>query len=93
MKNPTAILTETKNAIRNPYAWPGGYPLSIVCNDGALLCPTCAKDNWRSICHDTLKKWKTGWDVAGVQIMWEGGNFCDQCHTCLDAYQEETAEA
>jgi hypothetical protein len=82
-------LSDIKQAIRNPYAWPGGYPISIITNDGAALCPFCAKDNSRSICHDTMKGWKTGWDCAGISILWEGGNTCDQCNACLDAYPEE----
>jgi hypothetical protein len=83
------ILKAVKQAIRQPYAWPGGYPLSIICNDGGLLCPDCARKNWQGICHDTLKGWRTGWDVAGVEISWEGGNQCDHCNANLDAYPSE----
>jgi hypothetical protein len=87
-RNSKAIdaLQQVKEAIRNEYAWPGGYPLSIICNDGAAICPNCAKANWHSIAHDTLKGWRTGWDVAGAQILWEGGNCCEQCNANLDAY-------
>ena len=32
------ILDQVKDAIRNPFAWPGGYPVYTVMSDGALLC-------------------------------------------------------
>ena len=45
MKN--TIVEQVKQAIREPYAWPGGYPVYVVCSDGAMLCTTCAKDNFK----------------------------------------------
>ena len=85
-------MRQVKDAARNCYAWPGGYQLSIICNDGGALCPACAKDNWHSIAHDTIKGWSTGWDVAGADVLWEGGNYCDQCSACLDAYPQDEEE-
>ena len=32
-----AILRRVKQAIRQPYAWPGGYPLYVIMADGAAL--------------------------------------------------------
>lgn len=87
MKND--IIQAVKEAIRAPYAWPGGYQKSIICNDGAALCPECAKKNFRSIVDDTKNNNRTGWDVAGVDILWEGGNTCENCNVNLDAYPEE----
>lgn len=90
LKERLAISGQVKSAIREGYAWPGGYPLSIVMNDGGALCTGCAKAEWRNVAHDTVKGWRTGWDAAGVQVMWEGGNRCDHCNECLDAYPEES---
>lgn len=89
LKKRLAITKQVKDAIRNPHAWPGGYPLTVICRDGGAICPECAKSNWSSIAHDTIKGWETGWDVAGVQILWEGENTCDQCGTNLDAYPQD----
>ena len=89
LKARMAIMRQVKQAIRNPYAWPGGYQLSIIMNDGAAICPDCAKKEYRQVCHDTIKAWRTGWDAAGVDILWEGGNYCDHCNANLDAYPQE----
>ena len=94
IKDSTPILRQVKDAIRQGFAWPGGYPFSVICNDGGTLCTECARKDWRNIAHDTVKGWRTGWNVAGAEIIWEGGNHCDQCNACLDAYpQEEGKEA
>jgi hypothetical protein len=84
------IARQVKQAIRHPYAWPGGYPLSIIMRDGAAICPACAKQEWRQIAHDTIRAgWEqTGWSAVGVDILWEGGNTCDHCGANLDAYPE-----
>jgi hypothetical protein len=89
LKKRLSIMREVKQAIRQPYAWPGGYPISIICNDGGILCPACARDNFRGIAHDTVKGWRTGWDIAAVDVLWEGGNYCNQCSNCVDAYTEQ----
>jgi hypothetical protein len=88
------ILSQVKSAIRSPFAWPGGYPISIICTDSGALCPDCAKKHFRLICADTIGRYNTGWRAAGAEILWEGGNYCDQCNANLDAYPaDETADA
>jgi hypothetical protein len=74
MANSTRILRDVKSAIREPYAWPGGYPLYVLMNDGEALSIEAAKENWRSICWSTLHKSRDGWDAAGVDINWEDTN-------------------
>ena len=81
-------LHQVKNAIRQKFAWPGGYQISVICNDGAALCPDCAKANFQKIARDTLTGCRTGWDAAGAEILWEGGNWCDQCGLTLDVYSD-----
>lgn len=89
LKARLAITRQVKEAIRTGYAWPGGYPLSVVMDDGEAICPDCAKENWEQVAHDTIKGWRTGWQAAGVEVLWEGGNHCANCDACLDAYPEE----
>lgn len=86
------IPQSVKYAIRNKYAWPGGYPMYIVRNDGGVLCPTCAKDNYAEIAHDTVKGWKTGWDVMGADVNWEDSDlYCEHCGNQIEsAYGEES---
>lgn len=86
------IPQSVKDAIRNKYAWPGGYPLFIVCNDGACLCTDCAKKEYHQIAHDTVKGWGTGWDVAAAAVNWEDSDlYCDNCNKQIEsAYGEES---
>jgi hypothetical protein len=86
------IPQSVKDAIRNKYAWPGGYPLFIVCNDGACLCTDCAKKEFNQIAHDTVKGWKTGWNAIGADINWEDTSlYCDNCGKQIEsAYGEES---
>ena len=34
---------ELREAIRTPYAWPGGYKTIIILSDGEAICHECAK--------------------------------------------------
>ncbi len=42
-------LEKIKYAIRNKYAWPGGYPLFFVTGQGEALSLQGAKEIWRDI--------------------------------------------
>jgi len=92
LKSRMAIMRKVRDAIRSPYAWPGGYPLSIITRDGGILCPDCAKRHHRLIAKDTLDPgWEmSGWSAAGVEILWDGDNRCDHCGKCVDAYPPNT---
>jgi hypothetical protein len=75
-----------RDAARNPYAWPGGYPRYTVLQDGELLCPKCARENYREISWET--RHGGSWAAAGVEVLWEGGyldNVCAHCHIPLDS--------
>lgn len=82
------ILRDVKDAIRNPYAWPGGYPKTIILDDSELLCATCAEKEFHNVCRDTLCGY-SGWCAISVDIIWEGGNHCNHCGTCVDACPAE----
>ena len=81
-----------KNSVRQPYAWPGGYPISAIMADGAALCMDCVRANWELIAKSTLHSWMDGWCVADVDVLWEGGNRCANCNQCVDAYPSERGE-
>lgn len=86
-------LISLKRAIRAKYAWPGGYPLSAITFDGAALCMDCCRKEWRAICADNLiPSLGWGWRIASVDVLWEGGNYCDHCNANLDAYQSDEEE-
>ena len=86
-------INQLKDAIRHPYAWPGGYPIYPVIDDGELLCCDCAKKEFRQIVHSTKHQLKDGWQAAGATILWEGTEYCAHCSTQLEsAYGEEESE-
>lgn len=71
--SPADILRAVKQAIREPYAWPGGYPKYIVMSDGEALSVAAAKAEWCSIVRSTLQHARDGWAAAGAAINWEDG--------------------
>lgn len=85
------IIGQVKSAIRNPYAWPGGYPVYTVMADGELLCPDCARTYFAQIVRDTYARWGGAWRAAGAEVKWEGEHdFCCQCCKPLpSAYGED----
>jgi len=76
---------------RNKYAWPGGYPMYAVCDDGGVLCHDCLIREYKQIAHDTVKGWKgTGWRVIGADINHEDFDlYCDHCNEKIEAAYSE----
>jgi hypothetical protein len=83
-------LKDVKQAIRQPYAWPGGYPLHIVMSDGGCLCCDCAKREFLLIARSTIQGQRDGWNAAGIMVNWEDIDLlCDHCgRTIESAYGE-----
>jgi hypothetical protein len=92
MKN--AIIEQVKRAIREPYAWPGGYPVYTIMADGELLCPDCARHNFQQIVRATNDTCRDSWQAAGAEVYWEGPDQeCAQCGKALQsAYGDPDAE-
>ncbi len=82
-----------KQLLRNgPYAWPGGYPMYAVMNDGECLCFKCAKANAKLIIADTRANDRhSGWTFAAHDINWEDASlYCAHCNTRIEsAYAED----
>jgi hypothetical protein len=80
-----AALVQVREAIRNPYAWPGGYPVYVVLCDGARLCPQCARNNYRLISEQTHNPaLDCGWGAIGAEVFWEGADdYCADCNAPL----------
>lgn len=77
MKNYTH---EFKSFIREPFAFPGGYSLVMICRDGGALCHKCAKDNARLIISATRQENDDQWQFQGAYINWEDNSLhCDHC--------------
>ena len=88
MKNQT--IEQVKRAIREPFAWPGGYPVYTIMQDGEILCSVCAKDNFSAIVHATKTHDRSGWEAAGADILWEGEEHCAHCGKTLESAYGDT---
>lgn len=63
-----------------PYAWPGGYPILLICDDGGVLCFDCARSEARQIIRSIRDRVNDGWRVIGSDIHWEGPDeYCAHC--------------
>ena len=83
----TEITKALKDFIREPYAWPGGYTKQAVMDDGEVLCYDCVVGNYKIILFSTRTKAKDGWELAGVDVYWEGPPA-----TCTNCGKELPAE-
>ena len=85
---------ELRRAIRAKYAWPGGYPMFVVCTDGGVLCMVCARKEYRYIAHSNRYDYRDGWRTSGVDINWEDPDlYCDHCSERIEsAYADDDAD-
>ena len=79
-----------KDIVRQPYAWPGGYPKFLIMASGEGVCKKCAKDNAKLIIKATRQGFDAGWEAVAVDVNWEDENlFCDHCGDQIEsAYGE-----
>ena len=80
-------LKEIKTVLRQgQYAWPGGYPMFFIMEDGGTLSFAAVRQEWRQIVQDYLWKHDSGWTIAGVCINWEDANlFCDHTNEPIES--------
>jgi hypothetical protein len=84
-------IREFKQSLRSgPYAWPGGYPLYFVCDDGGSICCDCARKELRNIASAINANRNDGWRVIGQDVNWEDTELhCDHCNKQIEsAYGE-----
>lgn len=65
------------------FAWPGGYPVFYLCQDGGVLCPTCARmaeaDRENHPADDPQ------WNIVASDINWEHPLLaCDHCYKVIE---------
>lgn len=69
-----------------PYAWPGGYPIGYVVDDGAYLCARCVNDPSNPV-H--VGGEPDGWRLEGYDVLegdagdYDGAVSCEHCHAVL----------
>ena len=81
------IVQDVKSFIRQPVAFPGGYPKLLVMADAGTLCAKCAREEFRQVVAATKSGDKySGWCAAAVTIHWEGQpHSCDQCGAATES--------
>lgn len=81
----------TINSLRNEYgaelpafAWPGGYPMYYVTQDGGVLCPDCANGRNGSEASETSDD--AQWKLERAEVHWEGLPMnCEHCNAVIDS--------
>lgn len=88
-------LAVVKQFIREPYAWPGGYPVYLVTRDGGALSHDACKDCWREIVSSVMTRhFDSGWYPEAIDINWEDSDlYCDHTGKRIEsAYAEPENE-
>lgn len=75
------------------FAWPGGYQCYLVTSDGAALCYTCGKAEFRNVISSIKHRQNDGWRCVGADINWEDNDLCcDHCGKQIPAAYGEDAK-
>lgn len=78
------MLAAIKSRKAEKYAWPGGYPIGYVCDDGGLLCGDCVNDATNPVHTADVDDMADGWRIDGFIVI-EGSEedydstLCDHC--------------
>jgi hypothetical protein len=68
-----------------PYAWPGGYPLYFITNDGGCLSFKAAVENKSIIQQSIEEALNDGWWVVAVEVNWEDTIYCDHTGEVIES--------
>lgn len=73
------------------YAWPGGYPIVYLCDDGGELCPDCANGKNGSDASESPEADRQ-WRLIAGDVYWEGPPVpCDHCGRLMESAYGESA--
>ena len=65
---------------RERFAWPGGYEMALLLDDGALLCADCVRAEYHQISYSYRTRQRDGWRPAGLVIL--DGDEAERCAHC-----------
>ena len=91
MSTANRVPANIKQAIRDKYAWLGGYPLFLITSDGESLCIECGKKEYRQIAYAIRHNLSNGWRVEAADVNWEDtALYCCHCDKQIEsAYGEK----
>jgi hypothetical protein len=77
----TITTLEAKKAIREKFAWPGGYEMYLVMSDSGVVCMACARKEWRSIAYSMHYNLSDGWRAESIGVTCNDEDIvtCDHC--------------
>ncbi|RPJ39989.1 MAG: hypothetical protein EHM35_00725 [Planctomycetaceae bacterium] len=67
------------------FAWPGGYRLAFITEDGELLCFKCARENFAQIARAIKDRAGDGWRIVATTNLGEQDPD-EQAETCANCY-------
>jgi hypothetical protein len=86
-------IGDFRRAMRQgPYAWPGGYPMYFVMDDGEALSFAAATANRRELLEALAGEHvRDGWRPVALEVNWEDANlYCTHTGNRIEsAYAEE----
>jgi hypothetical protein len=90
----TYTISDFRRDIRQPYAWPGGYPRYFIMSDGGAISFEGARANRRLILAAIADQDRSGWCVVGCDINYEDPDLiCDATGKRIEsAYHTEGDE-
>jgi hypothetical protein len=80
--------------LKEPYAWPGGYPRYFITSDGEAMSYDYAEENEDIICEAIDERDAGGWRVVACDINFEDAALycCGNGKRIASAYAEDEAE-
>lgn len=83
---------ELRKYIRAKYTFPGGYELFGICNDGAVLCCDCMRNEYNQIAYSRRYKINDDWRIVAIDCAANYDNHiaCAHCNkTIVEDWQDE----
>jgi hypothetical protein len=89
-------ISDFRKAVRQgPYAWPGGYPLYFIMDDGEAIAFMTVKtpENRRRMLESIAGRCNDGWRPVAIDVNWEDAElFCAHTNERIEsAYAEDEA--
>ena len=86
---------QLKSQLRSgEFAWPGGYPLYFITDDGEALSFEAVRENIKSVIWSMRHKVNDGWRVIGCEVNWEDDSMtCAHTGEPIESAYGEAVEA